>query len=63
VIFNLKPNLIPATCYKYFRKIVSEVADTVLGRKVRNRARNNSENSFRLAEKGLYEKYLRDICI
>ena len=44
------------------RKIVSEVGDGVLGRKVRNAPRDISENALSLAEKkrGLYQKYFND---
>ena len=45
-----------------YRKMVSEVADGVLGKKVRNAARNISKNASGLMErrKGLYNNYLTD---
>jgi hypothetical protein len=44
------------------RKIICEVADDVLGKKVKNAARNISEKALSLIERrrGLYNNYLRD---
>ena len=45
-----------------FRKTICEVADGVLGKKVRNAARNISEKALCLIERrrGLYKNYLSD---
>ena len=44
-----------------FGKLVCEVTDVVLGKKIRNTARNFSENALCLIERrGLYTNYLSD---
>ena len=48
--------------WNYFRKTICEVADCVLGKKVRTEARNISEKALCLIEmrKDLHKNYLRD---
>ena len=48
--------------WHYFRKIISEAADSVLGKKVMNAARNISKNALCLIMKrrGFYKNYLSD---